>query len=333
MTSVAVRPTLPITRNQEATVYVGNLDERVNESLLWELMVQAGPVVHVHIPRDRINQTHQGYGFVEFQSEEDADYAVKVMNQIRLFTKPIRVNKATADKKDLDVGANLFIGNLAPEIDEKLLQDTFGSFGILVQNPKIARELDSGAPKGYGFVSYDCFEAADAAIEAMNGQFLCNRPVTVSFAFKKDGKGERHGSASERLLAQQAKKSALGGTQQTPPATPAASIPAAPSSVSPVGYMGYYQGYPPMQPNGQVYAYPPQQGFAPPTGYPIMNPMGFAQPPPGYPSVPMGYPPQPGYPYYPQNMPLDPSNMMPSYPPSPAGYPPYFHTSPPPSTQ
>ena len=28
----------------DATVYVGGLDEKVSESLLWELFVQAGPV-------------------------------------------------------------------------------------------------------------------------------------------------------------------------------------------------------------------------------------------------------------------------------------------------
>lgn len=33
-----------IERNQEATVYVGNLDERCTDSLIWELMLQAGPV-------------------------------------------------------------------------------------------------------------------------------------------------------------------------------------------------------------------------------------------------------------------------------------------------
>ena len=31
-------------RNPACSIYVGNLDERVNESLLWELMLQAGPV-------------------------------------------------------------------------------------------------------------------------------------------------------------------------------------------------------------------------------------------------------------------------------------------------
>ena len=53
----------------------------------------------------------KGYGFVEFRTEEDADYSIKVMNMVKLFGKPIRVNKASQDKKTLDVGANLFIGN------------------------------------------------------------------------------------------------------------------------------------------------------------------------------------------------------------------------------
>ena len=55
--------------------------------------------------------------------------------------------------------------------------------------------------RGFGFVSFNCFEASDASIEAMNGQFLCNRPISVSYAFKKDSQGERHGSVAERLLA------------------------------------------------------------------------------------------------------------------------------------
>jgi len=39
--------------------------------------------------------THQGYGFCEFLTEEDADYACKIMNQIKLYGKPIRVNKVS----------------------------------------------------------------------------------------------------------------------------------------------------------------------------------------------------------------------------------------------
>ena len=94
-------------------------------------------IVNVHMPKDRVTQTHQGYGFVEFMAEEDADYAIKIMNMIKLYGKPIRVNKASAHQKNLDVGANIFIGNLDPEVDEKLLYDTFSAFGVILQTPKV----------------------------------------------------------------------------------------------------------------------------------------------------------------------------------------------------
>ena len=181
--------------------------------------------MNVHLPKDRVTQTHQGFGFVEFIGEQDADYAMKIMNLVKLYGKPIKVNRATADKLlSLDVGANLFIGNLSPLVDEKLLYDTFSAFGNISQTPKISVDPDTGASKGFGFVSFDNFESADAAIEAMNGQFLANKSITVSYALKKDGKGERHGSAAERLLAANAPKNTILST----PSNPSAIMPMAP---------------------------------------------------------------------------------------------------------
>ena len=55
------------------------------------------------MPKDRITQLHQSYGFVEFMSEEDADYAIKIMNMIKLYGKPIRVNKVNYDMHNVAV--------------------------------------------------------------------------------------------------------------------------------------------------------------------------------------------------------------------------------------
>ncbi|GAB5590635.1 Spliceosome-associated protein 49 [Umbelopsis nana] len=276
-----------IERNQDATVYVGNLDERCTETLVWELMLQAGPVVNVHLPKDRVTQSHQGYGFCEFMSEEDADYAIRIMNQIKLYGKPIRVNKATSDKKNLDVGATLFIGNLDPDVDEKMLYDVFSAFGVIVQTPKISRDPETGNFKGYGFVTYDNFDSSDAAIDAMNGQYLMNKEVNVSYAFKKDGKGERHGSQAERLLAAQAKKNApqqapmfggppgmgrppMGMPGARPPPPPMNGLPAAVPYNSVPTNAGYRPGPPP--PMGGAMGRPPYMGYGtPPPGPPGGN--------------------------------------------------------------
>jgi len=247
-----------IERNQDATVYVGDLDPQVNESLLWELMLQAGPVTNVHIPRDKLTQQHSGYGFVEFHSEDDADYAIKIMQLIKLFGKPIRVNKASRDKKTLDVGANIFVGNLDPEVDSKLLFDSFSQFGVILATPKIVREEEG--TKGCGFISYDSFDAADAAVESMNGQFLCGRQISVCYAIKKGTKGDRHGSEAERLLA--ANNPNLARNNQSRPMFSPFPMPMPP-------------GAPPMPP-----------GMPPPM-------------PPGMPPMPPGMQMMPGYPPYP----------------------------------
>ncbi|KAI9183398.1 Spliceosome-associated protein 49 [Blastocladiella emersonii ATCC 22665] len=258
-------------RNQEATVYMGNLDEKVTEAMLWELMVQAGPVVNVHLPKDRVTMQHQGYGFCEFATEEDADYAIKMFNMTKMYGKPIRVNKASSDKKHMEVGATIFVGNLDPEVDEKALFDAFSSFGVIVQAPKLARDPDSGESKGYAFIGFDSFEASDLAIESMNGQYLMNRPMNVNYALKKDGKGERHGSAAERALAAQARKNA-------PPPLPSVALGMRPPVGMPMG-----MGMPPVAlPMGQ-YGMPPP-GAAPYGAY------GMPPPPP-----PMGYGMPPGY--------------------------------------
>lgn len=200
---MASQPFLEIfDKNQEATIYVGNVDQKIDEDLLWEVFINAGPLQSVHLPKDRITSQHQGFAFVEFKNEEDADYAVKVMNMVKLFGKPIRCTKASQERNrsTADVGANLFVGNLDALCDDKTLYDCFASFGQLLF-AKVMRDPDTGASREFGFVSYDSFEASDAAMVALNGQFLCNSVISVSYAYKKDTKGERHGHAAERLLA------------------------------------------------------------------------------------------------------------------------------------
>jgi len=269
------------------------------------------------------------------------------MNQVRLFGKPIRVNKASADKqKTVEVGAELFVGNLDSMVDEKTLYDTFSSFGNLVSAPKIARD-DQGLSKGFGFISYDSFEASDKAIESMDKQFLMNKEINVQYAYKKDGKGERHGDQAERLLAAQARKHNVSvPAPQLPPALfapqgPAAAV-APPTPTLPTGPASFRpppQGAP-RQPNGMGMEH------GPPGGYPPHVPqqpaqMGRAPPPQGLPQgfqqsqlapPPQGLPPRPppsaGFqpPGYPQQM---PGMTPPGFGPPPGAPPPQGFGRPP----
>ena len=235
------------------------------------------------------------------RSEEDADYAVKIMNQVRLWSKALRINKASADKqKTLDIGAELFIGNLDPMVDERVLFDTFSRFGSLTNAPKVSRD-ENNLSRGFGFVSFTNFESADETIRVMSGQYLMNKEITVQYAYKKDGKGERHGDAAERELAASGKLRNIEPTSQPlPPQLFNASAPSAPSGMTNGTSAGYNSVPPPQQQQRQQLQPPPGGAGLPPrpppsaAGYggpPSNFGAGYGGPPPGAPPPGFGAPP------------------------------------------
>lgn len=194
-------------RNQDASIYVGNLDPSVNERILYELFLQVAPVKVVKMPKDRVLRTHQGYGFVEFTSIPDAAYVEQVMNGIKLFGRAIRVKRANGDKAtSIDVGATLFVGNLNRMIDEKFLFETFSTFGKFVKPPALVRDEINQESKGRAFLYYTTFEASDRVVNEMNNQYLMNQPVRIDYAFKEGSNSEKHGDQVERMLATQARE-------------------------------------------------------------------------------------------------------------------------------
>ncbi|KAL7206486.1 hypothetical protein ACSBR2_019243 [Camellia fascicularis] len=75
--------------------------------------------------------------------------------------------------------------NLDKAIDRQALHDTFSSFGNIL-SCKVAT-YPSGQSKGYGFVQYDSEEAAQKAIETLNGMLLNDKQVYVGpFLWKQE---------------------------------------------------------------------------------------------------------------------------------------------------
>ncbi|KAD6119090.1 hypothetical protein E3N88_10361 [Mikania micrantha] len=64
------------------TVYVGNLDERVSDRVLYDILIQAGRVVDLHIPRDKETDKPKGFAFAEYETEEIADYAISGQDKV-----------------------------------------------------------------------------------------------------------------------------------------------------------------------------------------------------------------------------------------------------------
>lgn len=175
----------------------------------------------------------------------------------------------------------------------------------------------------------------------MNGQYLMNKEISVQYAYKKDGKGERHGDQAERMLAAQARKHNVQPTAQPLPAglfsgsAPNASAAMIDGDVGRPGSVGgfingraatsngTYQNIP--APQQQRPAPPSQPLPAPPSGLPARPPPSQA----GY-GGPQGFLP-PGFnPPQPQSFPQSGVPPPPSFGPPP-GYGPPPGQGPPPS--
>ena len=73
----------------------------------------------------------------------------------------------------------LYVGNLAFNATSDDLRDLFGQYGS-VTSANVISDRDTGRSRGFGFVEMS--DGGDAAIEALNGQDMMGRALTVNEA-------------------------------------------------------------------------------------------------------------------------------------------------------
>lgn len=109
-----------------------------------------------------------------------AERALDTMNFEPIKGRPCRIMWCQRDPSLRRSGVgNIFIKNLDKGIDNKALYDTFSAFGNIL-SCKIALD-ENEVSKGFGYVHFETQEAADEAIEKVNGMLLNDKKVWVDF--------------------------------------------------------------------------------------------------------------------------------------------------------
>ncbi|KAL7066078.1 putative polyadenylate-binding protein [Cryptosporidium serpentis] len=161
-----------------ASLYVGDLDPDVTETMLYEIFNSVAVVSSVRICRDALTRRSLGYAYVNYNSVADAERALDTLNFTCIRSRPCRIMWCLRDPASRrNNEGNVFVKNLDKSIDNKTLFDTFSLFGNIM-SCKIATDSE-GNSLGYGFIHFEHPESAKEAIARLNGMILGDRPIYV----------------------------------------------------------------------------------------------------------------------------------------------------------
>lgn len=103
----------------------------------------------------------------------------------------------TSNQLEGPTGANLFIYHLPHDLTDADLATAFAPFGSVI-SAKVYMDKITGESKGFGFVSYDSADSADAAIASMNGFQIGSKRLKVQHK-RIHQRGEYLGGSSSDL--------------------------------------------------------------------------------------------------------------------------------------
>ena len=84
----------------------------------------------------------------------------------------------------------LYVGNLNYRTTEEGLQAVFAEYGTVI-SARIVFDRETNRSKGFGFVEMEEDAAAEAAIQALDGQPIDGRNVRVNEAREREPRRER----------------------------------------------------------------------------------------------------------------------------------------------
>ena len=160
------------------TVFVSNLDFKLDEEYLRNIFSKFGQIVDIRLVRN-YKGLSKGYCYIEYASIEGAKEALK-HDRMMLESRPAFVSemgRRSGLKFKTGLEKNkLYVNNLSPNVDSKMLTQLFEKYGKLKDVRLVT--FRNGHSKGCAYVEFDKESTASAALEA-DGTLLLDKHIRV----------------------------------------------------------------------------------------------------------------------------------------------------------
>ncbi|KAI5393100.1 polyadenylate-binding protein RBP47C [Lathyrus oleraceus] len=193
---------------ENKTLWIGDLLNWMDENYLHRCFASTGEITSIKVIRNKHSGISEGYGFVEFFSHATAE---KVLQNYAGILMPnadqsFRLNWATfstGDKgSDNVTDLSIFVGDLAADVTDIVLHETFASSYPSVKAAKVVYDANTGRSKGYGFVRFGDESERSQAMTEMNGVYCSTRPMRIGAATPRKSSGYQQGGQSNGTSSQ-----------------------------------------------------------------------------------------------------------------------------------
>ncbi|XP_006623932.1 RNA-binding protein 34-like isoform X1 [Apis dorsata] len=180
-------------KEDEKTIFVGNLPKDVTKKKLKKLFKQFGKIdtirlrgkiaKSVNVPK-RVaaikNELHPKlksvYAYIKFVSKESVKESLSI-NGTEFEGNYLRVNASNKSENKFDSKKSIFLGNLHYNIDDNTIVKHFKQCGE-IESVRVVRDNKTGVGKGFGYVNFKNEDAVTLALE-LDGTTISNREVRV----------------------------------------------------------------------------------------------------------------------------------------------------------
>ncbi|XP_027064219.1 polyadenylate-binding protein RBP45-like isoform X1 [Coffea arabica] len=181
--------------NEIRSLWIGDLQYWMDENYLSSCFFHTGELVSVKLIRNKQSGQSEGYGFLEFRSRSAAENVLFTYNGTLMpnVEQHYRLNWATLGagerRTDDSPDYTIFVGDLAADVTDYLLQETFKAVYSSVKGAKVVIDRNTGRSKGYGFVKFGDESEQLRAMTEMNGVICLTRPMRIGPAANKKPAG------------------------------------------------------------------------------------------------------------------------------------------------
>ncbi|KAK9270184.1 hypothetical protein L1049_025760 [Liquidambar formosana] len=206
---------------ENKTIWVGDLHQWMDENYLHSCFGSTGELASIKVIRNKQTGLSEGYGFVEFLSRAAAEKVLQTYATIMMpnTEQPFRLNWATfsmGDKRsDNGPDLSIFVGDLASDVTDSLLHETFASRFPSVKGAKVVFDANTGRSKGYGFVRFGDDNEKSQAMNEMNGVYCSSRPMRIGAATPRKSSGYQQHSAQGGYASNSASVQSEGDSMNT----------------------------------------------------------------------------------------------------------------------